>query len=121
MTLETIQLFLSNVYAYAQLVTAVIGLLAILIPILKSYSFYYDLIDLLSGLLDAALDRLLRFDLLPSFLNGTVTTTYDSQESVVCVNSKKSSEESAITAGLVNTGNSCFLNSVLQVTTLHND
>ncbi|KAI7875460.1 cysteine proteinase [Lichtheimia hyalospora FSU 10163] len=114
MTLESIQLFLSNVYSYAQLMTAVIGLLAIVIPILKTYSFYYDLIDLLSGLLDAALDRLSRFDLLPSFLNGAITTSYDSQESVVCINDMNISEVTAITAGLVNTGNSCFLNSVLQ-------
>lgn len=121
MTLESIQLFLNDVYAYAQLMTAVIGLLAILIPILKSYSFYYDLIDFFCGLLDAALDRLLRFDLLPFFLSGTITTSYDSQESVVCVEGLNKEEESALTAGLVNTGNSCFLNSVLQVTALHND
>ncbi|KAG2227768.1 hypothetical protein INT45_002006 [Circinella minor] len=109
-TLEDIQYWLSEVYSCAQIFTAIAGLLAILLPILRSFAIYHQFSDAVSGVFEVAWQRI-AWLLSPSSSTSLVTFPGEAR---VCLG-RSDPNTAVLVAGLVNTKNSCFLNVVLQV------
>ncbi|KAI9250168.1 hypothetical protein BDA99DRAFT_523041 [Phascolomyces articulosus] len=127
-TLEDIQYGLSEVYHCAQLFTAIAGLVAIVLPILKSFAIYHQCMDALTGVLEVMGHHLQSswsssssglFGLYNNKNNNKNNKNKNDGETI-CL---RSDNNTIWVAGLVNTKNSCFLNVVLQalssLVTLH--
>ncbi|KAI7857377.1 hypothetical protein BDC45DRAFT_31377 [Circinella umbellata] len=118
-TLEDIQYWLSEAYNCAQIFTAIAGLLAILLPILRSFAIYHQFSDAVSGVFEVAWQRIAW--LLSSSSSSTSLVMFPG-EARVCLGCSDPNT-AVLVAGLVNTKNSCFLNVVLQalssLVTLH--
>ena len=112
-TLEDIQYWLSEIYNCAQIFTAIAGLLAILLPILRSFAIYYQFSDAVSGVFEVAWQRI-AWLLSSSSSSSSSSLVTSPGEAKVCLG-RSDPNRAVFVAGLVNTKNSCFLNVVLQV------
>lgn len=114
MQLEHVQSQIADLYALAQFAAAVVGLLTILIPVLRHLGCFEMLTKLAHTL---AIPHHV-----PSWVHRLTSVLCDPMQLFepamamaehVCLDPPQS--EAVLVPGLVNTGNSCFLNSVLQV------
>ncbi|CAO3607853.1 unnamed protein product [Mucor hiemalis] len=130
-TFERLQFLLTELSALIQLIVAILGLVAILLPFFQRLSVLHDdttyiLPNYITSFLHKIFSQLgipqlmmyIRpqeyYDNLAKKLNDSQLAK-TAQEADICLASNvEADDESANVSGLVNTGNSCFLNSVLQ-------
>ncbi|KAI8146171.1 hypothetical protein BJV82DRAFT_600766 [Fennellomyces sp. T-0311] len=103
-TLDDLQLWITDAYNCAQLFTAIAGLLAILLPIARSFAIYHRITDGLAGVSELLCHKV------SWLLTSSPSTSLDGVAQV-CL--KRSDPSAQWVSGLVNTGNTCFLNSVI--------
>ncbi|KAI8089324.1 uncharacterized protein BX664DRAFT_280180 [Halteromyces radiatus] len=108
-SLEIVQLWLTDLSSLVQFIGALLGLCAIILPILQNLPFYYTI----TYWLDLTFTFLVHiFSRITFFSFPTSIEELHQDPLTVCLASSETS--SCLVSGLSNTGNSCFLNSVLQ-------
>ncbi|KAI8072597.1 hypothetical protein BC940DRAFT_252110 [Gongronella butleri] len=115
-TLEAVQALLNDLSTLFQLAVSILGLVAVLLPLLRTLPFYYALVHALDVAVTLAGHLLSRPWATLTFLLSSTDTLFSKGVSDLALTCHASNTRPPPpwVAGIVNTGNSCYLNSVLQ-------